>query len=87
MRTWIFKVKYEAALQRFYADHFRDIGKDNIIIVRKHTTVATDNYHDLPYYLPRIQQRKKYVKLRWLNQHLPDNEIIVELDPCIHVFN
>lgn len=36
-----------------------------------------------------IQQHKRYVKLRWLNQHFPDDKVIVE--PCnsksIHTFN
>ena len=48
-----------------YASHARDPGKDNIIIiVRKHTTSAKDKYHDLPYYVARIQQSKKHVKPR-----------------------
>ena len=52
-------------LRAHYVDHARDPGKDNIIIiVRKHTTSANDKYHDLPYYLCRIQRRKIYVKLR-----------------------
>ena len=41
-----------------YVDHARGPGKDNIIIiVRKHTTPANDKdkYHDLPYYVVRIQ--------------------------------
>ena len=47
-----------------YVDHARDPSKDNIIIiVRKHTTSANNKYHDLPYYVARIQQRKTYVKL------------------------
>ena len=60
---------YQAQLQRCqdniihlrtrYVDHARDPGKDNIIIiVRKHTTSANDKYHDLPYYVARIQRRK-----------------------------
>ena len=48
-----------------YVDHVRDLGKDNtIIIVRKHTKPANDKYHDLPYYIARLQRRKRYVKLR-----------------------
>ena len=40
--------------------HARDPGKGNIIIiVRKHTTPAKDKYHDLPYYVARIQRRKR----------------------------
>ena len=57
---------YQAQLQRCqdtiihlrtrYVDHARDLGKDNIIIiVWKHTTSANDKYHDLPYYVARIQ--------------------------------
>ena len=54
-------------------------GKDNIIIiVRKHTTSAKDKYHDLPYYVTRIQRRERYVKLRWCDQHFPDHKVIVE---------
>ena len=50
---------------------------------------ANDKYHDLPYYVARIQQRKRYVKLRWFDRHFPDHEIIVEIDNpnCIYVFN
>ena len=68
---------YQAELQRCQdtithlrarcVDHARGPGKDNIIIiVRKHTTPANDTFHDLSYYIARIQQRKRYVKLRWL---------------------
>ena len=73
-----------------YVDHARDLGKDNIIIiVRKHTTSANDKYCDLPYYVSRIQRHKRYVKLRWLNQHFPDHEVIVEMDSpnSIHAYN
>ena len=68
----------------------RDPGKNNIIIiVWKHTTPANDKCHDLPYYVARIQQRQRYVKLRWFDRHFPDNEVIVEIgNPnSIHVFN
>ena len=52
-------------LKTRYVPHMRDPGKDNIIIiVREHTTSANDKYHDLSYYVARIQQRKRYVKLR-----------------------
>ena len=67
-----------------------DPGKDNIIIiVSKYTTSANDKYHDLPYYIARIEQRKRYVKLRWFNQHFPDHEVIVEIDNpnSIHALN
>ena len=51
-----------------YVPHARNPGKDNIIIiVWKHTTSANDKYHDLPYYVARIQRRKRYVKLRWFD--------------------
>ena len=44
----------------------RDSGKDNIIIiiVWKHTMSSNDKYHDLPYYVVRIQRRKRFVQLR-----------------------
>ena len=67
-------------LRESYLDHARDPGKDNtIIIVRKHTTSANDKYHDLPYYVVRIQRRKRYVKLTWFDQNFPDHEVIVEI--------
>ena len=80
---------YQAQLQRCqdtithlrtrYVDHARDPGKGNItIIVRKHTTPANDKFHDLPYYVARIQRCKRYVKLRWFDRHFPDHEVIVE---------
>ena len=91
---------YQAELQKFqdtitrlrtrYVPHARNLGKDNIIIiVRKHTTSASDKYHDLPYYVVKIQRRKRYVKLRWFDRHFPDHEIIVETDNpnSIHAFN
>ena len=65
-------------------------GKDDIIIIlQKHTTPANDKFHDLPYYGARIQQRTRYVKLRWLDQHFLDHEVIVEIDTpnSIHAFN
>ena len=54
-----------------------------------YATPANDKYDDLPYYVARIQQRKKYVKLRWFDQHFPDHEVIVEIDNpnSIHAFN
>ena len=68
----------------------RDPGKDNIIIiVRKHTEPANDKFHDLPYYVVKIKLRKRYVKLRWFDQHFPDHQVIVEIDSAnnIHAFN
>ena len=54
-------------------------GKDDIIIIiQKHTTPVNDIYHGLPYYLARIQRRKRHVKLRWFDQHFPDREVIVK---------
>ena len=82
---------YQAELQKYqdiithletrYVPHAKNPGKDNIvIIVRKHTTPANDKYDGLPYYVARIQRRKRYVKLRWFDRHFPDHEIIVEID-------
>ena len=73
-----------------YVPHARDPGKDNIvIIVRKHTTSASDKFHDLPYYIARIQRCKRYVKLIWFDRHFPDHEVIVEIENpnSIHAFN
>ena len=73
-----------------YVPHPRDPGKDSIIIiVQRHTASANDKYHDLPYYVARIQRRKSYVKLRWFDRHFPDHEVIVEIDNpnSIHVLN
>ena len=90
---------YQAELQKYqdiithlqtrYVSHARNPGKDNIIIVRKHTTPANDKFHGLPYYIARIQRRKKYVKLRGSDRHYSDHEIIVEIDNAnsIHSFN
>ena len=91
---------YQAELQKYqdinthlgtrYVPHAKNPGKDNIIIiVRKHTTPADDKFHDLPYYIPRIQRRKRYVKQRWFDRHFPDHEIIAEIDSpnSIHAFN
>ena len=77
-------------LKTRYVPHEKNPGKDNIIIiVRKHTTPANDKYHDQPYHVARIQQRKKYVKLGWFDQHFPDHEVIVEIDNpnSIHAFD
>ena len=76
-------------LETRYIPHAKNPGKDNIIIIRKHTTPANDRFHDLPYYVARIQRRKRYVKLRWLVQHFPNHEIILEIgNPnSIHAFN
>ena len=43
----------------------------------------------MPCYVARIQRRKRYVKLRWFDQHFPYHEIIVEIDNAnsIHAFN
>ena len=77
-------------LKKRYVPHAKNLGKDNIIvIVRKHTTPAKDKFHGLPYYMARMQRRKRYVKLRWFDRHFPDHEIIVEIDNpnSIHAFN
>ena len=85
---------YQAVLQRCqdiithlktrHVPHARYPGKDNIIIiVRKQATSVKDKYHELQYYVARIQRRKRYVKLRWFDLHFPDHKIIVE----IHAFN
>ena len=43
-------------LKTRYVPHARNLGKDNIIIiVRKHTMPANEKYHDLPFYVARIQ--------------------------------
>ena len=90
---------FQAQLQRYqvtithlrtrYAPHVKNPGKDNIIIIlRKHTTSAKDKYHDLLYYVARIQRRKRYFKLRWFDRHFPDHEVIVEINnsSSIHAF-
>ena len=77
-------------LRTHYVEHARDPGKSNIIIiVRKHTTPANDRFHDLPYFVARIQRRKRYVKLRWFDQHFTDHDFIVEINNpnSIHAFN
>ena len=79
-----------AELVERYVDHCRNPSKDNIvIIVRKHTTPENDKYHNFSYYISRIQRRQRYVKLRWLERHFPDHEVIVEIDNpnSIHAFN
>ena len=76
-------------LKTHYVPHAGDPGKDNIIIiVQKHATSTNDKYHDLPYYVARIQRRKRYVKLRSLDQHFLNHEVIVEIDNpnSIHAF-
>ena len=91
---------YQAQLQRYqdtitrlrtrYVDHARDPGKDNIIIIlRKHTKPANDKFHGLPYYIARIQRRKRYVKKKWFVRHFPDHEVIVgkDIPNSIHAFN
>ena len=52
------RAKYQqtVALQRRYVDQGRDRGENNIT-ERKHTTFINDKYHDLPYYVIRIQRR------------------------------
>ena len=77
-------------LETRYVPHAKNPGKDNIIIlIRKHTTPANDKFHDLTYYVARIQRRKRYVKLRWFDRHVLDHEMFVEIDNpnSIHAFN
>ena len=77
-------------LKTRYVDHARDPGKENIIIiVRKHTMPANDKFHDLPYYVARMQRRKRCVKLRWFDRNFPEHEVIVEIDNpnSIRAFN
>ena len=74
-------------LKTRYVLHTRNPGKDNIIIiVQKNTICANDKYHELPYYVARMQRRKRYVKLRWFDWHFPDHEVIVDPN-SIHAFN
>ena len=53
-----------ANLQRRYVDHARDTVKDKIIILREHLTSANYKYHDLLYFVFRIQLRNRYIKPR-----------------------
>ena len=54
-------------LKTRYIPHARNPRKDNIIIiVWKHTTSANNKYHDLPYYIARIQRRKRYLIMKLL---------------------
>ena len=61
---------YQAELQKYkdtithlktrYVPHAKDPGQDNIITtVQKHTIPVKDKFHDLPYYIARIQRRKR----------------------------
>ena len=73
-----------------YVDLCINPSKDNIVlIVRKHTTPENDKYHNFSYYISRIRRHKRYVKLRWLELHFPDYEVIVEIDNpnSIQAFN
>ena len=74
-------------LRTRYVDHVRDPGKDNIIIVWKHTRPANNKFYELPYYVARVQRRKRYVKLRWLDRHFPEHEFIVKIPNSVHAFN
>ena len=77
-------------LKTSYVPHARNPGKDNIVIMeQKHTTSANDKCHALPYYVARIQRRKRYVKLTWFDRHFPGHEVIVEIDNpnSVHAFN
>ena len=71
---------YQAELQKY---------QDIITHLGTHYAPANDKFHDLPYYIARIQRRKRYIKLRWFDIHFPDHEIIVEIgNPNgIHAFN
>ena len=65
-----------AELAERYVDHCRNPSKDNIvIIVRKHTTPENDKYHNFPYYIPRIQRRKWYVKLQSRSRYIDKNTL------------
>ena len=51
-------------LKTRHVPHARDLGKENIIIiVRKHKTPANDKFHDLPYYIAKIQDVKDMLKI------------------------
>ena len=66
--------------QRYVAPLMNSRKNNIIIIIRKHTISDNDKYHHYPYYIARIQKRKRYIKLRWFQRHFPQHEIIVELD-------
>ena len=63
-------------MQRRYEDHANDRRKHHSLTVRKQTNFVNDKYRDLPYYVSRIRC-KRYVKLRWFNQHFLDHGVIV----------
>ena len=66
-------------LRTRYLDYARVPGKDSVIInVRKHTASVNDKFHDLPYHITKMQWRKRYIKLRWLDRYFPDHEVIVK---------
>ena len=66
--------------QRYVAPLMNSRKNNIIIIIRKHTISDNDKYHHYPYYIARIQKRKRYIKLRWFQRYFPQHEIIVELD-------
>ena len=66
--------------QRYVAPLMNSRKNNIIIIIRKHTISDNDKYHHYPYYIARIQKRKRYIKLRWFQRHFPQHKIIVELD-------
>ena len=77
-------------LKTCYVLHAKNPGENNVlIIVQKHAISANNKYHHLPYYVTRMQKRKRNVKLRWFDQHFPGHEVIVEIDypNSIHAFN
>ena len=77
-------------LKARYVPPTENPGKDNIIIIlQEHTTFVNDKFYDLLYYVARIQQRKRYVKLRWFDRYFPDHEVIVEMHniESIHALN
>ena len=76
-------------IRKRYVPYAMDPGKDNILTIKcKHTTPDNDIILR-GYYIARIQRRNRHVRLRWLDRHFPNHEVIVEIDNpnSIHAFN
>ena len=65
-------------MQKHYADHARNPGKNSIIMVRKHTTFVNDKYYGFPYSLVNILAKDLYF--------FPNTQILEPLFlPCFFV--
>ena len=73
-------------LKKRHVPRAKDSGKDNIVmIIDKNTTPQEDEFSEFPYYIARIQRKKRWFKVQYPNHRFIRKER--DNPNSIHTFN